>query len=158
MFVKKYWWPYMTALGLGAWAIGQGLEYFGQWPACRLCHIERWIFLVMGIFSASTLMLQRSGQSSLYRGFSKIVMSIAAVGTCVAGYHSAIQFKLIALPKFCRIPDADTFDSFMALPSATCDQWTMTFLSLPMPLYLIFLFMGIGLVTHQITKQKPKNY
>jgi hypothetical protein len=29
---------------------------------------------------------------------------------------------------------------------------------LPMPLYLIFLFMGIGLVTHQITKQKPKNY
>ncbi len=148
----------MTALGVGAWAIGQGLEYGGQWPACRLCHIERWIFLIMGLFSFCTLMLQRWGQASLCRGFSKMVIGIMVIGACVSAYHTAIQFHLISLPNFCSIPDAGTVERFMALPTATCAQWTMTFLYIPVPLYLIFFFSVLALITRSTTRQRPKNY
>ena len=155
--LKKYWWHMTALVGIGAWAFGQGLEVFGQWPACRLCHIERWLFLLMGILGLGRLFFSKMhGAIRWEKRCAWAAMSTMIIGASVAAYHTAIQFHWIGLPEFCQLPDADTFHQFMALPTARCDQWTMTFLRLPMPVYLFFLWLAMACMTY-VGEQKARS-
>jgi disulfide bond formation protein DsbB len=154
MVIKKYWWVGIAFLGFASVMGAYALEKFGQWPACRLCHIERWILGLMGLLALTRLAF--CGHQPSRNGFSLMMVLISGIGSCVSVYHTAIQFQWIALPHFCQLSDADTYAQFMALPTATCDQWTLTFLGLPAPLYLIFLFSMISFLTGFFNSQKPK--
>jgi len=155
--IRKYWWIGIAMMGLMAWSIAQGLEFFGQWPACRLCHIERWIFLTLGILGLGHVIFSKIyGAACWEKMMGWGIMLATGIGAGVAGYHTAIQFHWIALPTFCQLPDADTFQHFMALPTATCDQWTMTFLFLPVPVYLFFLWMGMTYMTYTLLRKKNR--
>lgn len=150
--VSRFWWASVCAIGFLAWASAEMLEVFGKFPACRLCHVERFIFLTMG--GLAFLYLVAKKWEHLVKPVTTHILSWAVIGASAMGfltalYHSAIQFHLVALPAFCMLPKAGTFEQFMALPSATCDQWTLSFLFLPMPVYLVFLFLAIaGLSWH----------
>lgn len=153
----SYWWIGVCVLGLSAWAGAEMLEVIGKWPACRLCHVERLIFLVMGVLSG--LRIGAKKWQSTVGSTMTTVLTWSVIGTCMIGflisiYHTAIQFHWIALPSFCEIPKAGTFEQFMALPSATCDQWTLTFLFIPMPVYLIFLFENIAFYSWYFSRVK----
>ena len=155
--VSRFWWAGVCAVGFLAWASAEMLEVFGNFPACRLCHIERFIFLVMG--GLAGLRLVAKTLEHLVRPITTCILSWAVMGTSVMGflttlYHSAIQFHLIALPAFCTLPKTGTFEQFMALPSATCDQWTLSFLFLPIPVYLVFLFLAIAVLSWHFSRTK----
>lgn len=155
MRIRKYWWAIVAFMGFSAFAVAHILEVYGQWPACRLCHIERKIFLVMGAMALLRIILTHVCSSKSWGKFLGSSITITSVlGAVTAAYHTSIQFHWIGLPTFCRLPEADTFDQFMALPTATCDQWTMTFLSLPAPLYLFFLWTGVAYLTWRFLKEE----
>lgn len=157
MEIKKYWWAGVAFLGSFAWLVGQGLEVYGKWPACRLCHVERWIFLAMGLMAFLRIfmkVLRRSKGWSNFLGGGVILLCL--MGSGVAGYHTALQFHWIALPSFCQLPTADTLEQFMALPSATCDQWTLSFLYLPLPLYLCVGWLVLALGSARFLKSPPR--
>jgi disulfide bond formation protein DsbB len=159
--VSRFWWAGVGAVGFLAWASAEILEVFWKFPACRLCHVERFIFLVMGGLSGLRLLAKR--WEHLIRPVTTCILSWSIIGTSIIGflttlYHSAIQFHLIALPAFCTLPKAGTFEQFMALPSATCDQWTLTFLFLPMPVYLVFLFLAIALLSWHFSRTKTPSF
>ena len=153
--LPHYWWFFVCIIGLSAWAIAEMLEVFGKWPACRLCHIERLIFLTLS--GLATLRIIAKKWVNVFGPFLKNILSWSVIGTSLVGcltalYHSAIQFHWIALPSFCALPKTETFEQFMALPTATCDQWTLSFLFLPMPVYLVALFLCISLVSWRCSK------
>ncbi len=153
----SYWWIGVCVVGLSAWAGAEMLEVIGKWPACRLCHIERLIFLVMGLLSA--LRIGAKKWESLLGSTLTTFLSWSVIGTSILGslislYHTAIQFHWIALPSFCKIPKTGTFEQFMALPSATCDEWTLSFLFIPMPVYLFFLFENIAIYSWYFSRVK----
>jgi|LauGreDrversion4_2_1035121.scaffolds.fasta_scaffold10047_4 disulfide bond formation protein DsbB len=159
--VSRFWWVGVCAVGFLAWASAEMLEVFGNFPACRLCHIERFIFLTVGVLAFLYLVAKKwvhFVKPVTTCILSWAVIAASALGFLISLYHSAIQFHLVALPSFCTLPKTGTFEQFMALPSATCDQWTLSFLFLPMPVYLVFLFLFIAGLTWHFSRTKTSSF
>jgi disulfide bond formation protein DsbB len=127
------------------------LELLEHFPACILCHVERWIFLAGGI-------------ASFFAGLwwprfsSKLACGVACFtwlgGSAVALYHSAIQFHLLPLPHFCTIQEADSLDSFLKTSSISCDQRSLELFGIPVPLYLAALFTVYALLCLRMMRKK----
>ena len=131
----------MTGMGVGAFLIGTVLEVYGHFPACILCHTERFLFLIGGAISFLTWIWRKEILGQLLCIALGLVWS---VGSGVGFYHAGIQYHLFDKPSFCHVQEVagDSLDSqlanFLAEPSASCDQRTLDIFSIPASLYIGF--------------------
>jgi disulfide bond formation protein DsbB len=143
----------MALMGIGGFFLGLILEHYGNFPACRLCHIER-LFLLSGGMTCFFSWIWWSHKMG--KTFSFLTSIQWVVGSLVSLYHTAIQYGLLAVPHFCNVQEASSLDEFMSRPSASCDQRTLDFLGIPACLYLTVIFMICALFCLLIVREKPR--
>jgi len=123
---------FIAFVGITGGLFGYALEHWGQWPACILCHVERIILLAWAVCALVSLRW-----SALLWG----VHAVQMVGIGTATYHALLQFRVLAAPAFCHLSAATSFHDFMMQPTAACQEWTLTFLGLPAPVYLVGMWL-----------------
>lgn len=121
----------MVVAGIGGGTFGFAVEYWGHWPSCILCHIERWILLIWGGSALLSLRCRRNLWA---------LWILSIVGWAVALYHTMLQFRLFQVPAFCQIKQTSSFQEFMSQPTAACQEWTLSMFGLPAPFYLMLMW------------------
>ena len=123
-------WAAIACAALGGALVAYGLESWGKFPACRLCHFQR---LALALAGLSCALFAVSG--------SVWIFSLATLAwACLFGlsfYHVGVQFHLWSMPEFCQISWASNLDTFMAQPSARCDQRTLEIFGVPASIWLL---------------------
>jgi disulfide bond formation protein DsbB len=143
----------MSMTGIGGFALGVFLEHYGNFPACRLCHVERLILLCGGItcFLSWIKWPTRMGNTLLFlTGIQWII------GGLISLYHTGIQYGLLAVPHFCSVQEGSSLDEFLSRPSASCDQRTLDFLGIPACLYLVIVFSVFAIACLWTAKERSR--
>lgn len=143
----------MSLVGIGGFIIGLTLEHYGNFPACRLCHVERLLLLSGGLTCFLSWLIW---PSKMGRTFSFLTAIQWMVGAIISLYHTGIQYGLLAVPHFCNVQEASSLDEFLSRPSASCDQRTLDFLGVPACLYLILIFMAFSVACLFVAKDKSR--
>jgi disulfide bond formation protein DsbB len=139
----------MTGMGVGAFFLGSLLENYGNFPACILCHVERWIFLLGGVLAFLTW-IWRKAKGGVW--LCALLSLVWCVGSGIGFYHAAIQYHFLEKPSFCHVKEVegDSLDSqlanFLAEPKASCDQRTLDIFSIPASLYIGVTLLISGIV------------
>lgn len=142
----------MMSLGIGGFIVGMLLEHYGQFPACQLCHIERWILLIGGMTSLSAWTWWPQGGGYIAGVLTGLVWGI---GSAVGFYHAGIQYRLFDLPSFCKIQEGATLMDFLSKPSASCEQRSLDIFSIPASLYIgIMLLLCAGLCFYVLRNRR----
>lgn len=131
------WWTILTFVSFGLWLFGIVAEKWGGTPACRMCLIIRHLFLITGIFSSLTGLMQEKAIGRAF-GWATTLLVMALFG--VAAYHSGLQYGWIRPAKFCAVHhSATSLDSFLGIPTASCHERTLEIMGLPASLYVMIL-------------------
>jgi disulfide bond formation protein DsbB len=136
-------WAAVAFGALSAAALAYGLEVWGRFPACRLCHFERLTIAVAGALSGGFALSGRAWIFFLAWG--------AWAGLAgLSFYHVGIQWHWWSMPSFCQLSWAPTVEAFLAQPSARCDQKTLEIFGLPASFWLFvgaLLMLGLAGLT-----------
>jgi disulfide bond formation protein DsbB len=140
-FLKKPQWIFlgMSAFGIGGGLMGMILERYGGFLGCFLCHVERWIVLIGGIFAFLAAVWW---PHFLAYCSALSVGAIWTIGAIICFYHAGVQYHIFSEPFFCKVKEGDSLEAFLnqvsnhapSMPS--CSQKTISVFSIPMSLYL----------------------
>ncbi|ETZ07432.1 hypothetical protein P618_200380 [Holospora obtusa F1] len=126
------------------------LDYFFGYAGCTLCHVERILLCVTGIW---TICLQ----------FGWGALGMWGIGLSVTCYHLAVQNHWLPLASFCKaaVPSGETLaaqmEDFLSKPSVSCDQVTLKIFGIS-AVYFLCIFFAIGsifVVWNTRIKSKP---
>ena len=138
----------LGALALGMAVGTQILESFFGYQGCFLCHVERGVLLIAGIFALHHFKSWWSGLAW-------------ASGAAVTLYHIGVQQKWFPVASFCRAytPHGDTIDAqmkdFLSHAAVSCDQVTLQFFGISAVVFL-YLFFVLGTVMFFVWKRKSR--
>lgn len=128
-----------------------GMALWGQFPACRLCHIQRMIVLCLAGSTGICLCIKNKGY--LLRFFSYGIMMLWVIGAVTSLYHVGIQYHLLSMPQFCIVDNASTLDALLMAPHASCNQRTLDIGGIPASVYLFFMFIFGACYTYFLTQK-----
>ncbi len=121
-------------------------EHVGQATPCVMCYIERWFFLLAGVFGIMACLSRRLLSTQRLLG---VVAFIFMALSVVLLKHLGTQYKWFRVPGICRssrpLSEADLSEQLLSpLVEATCDRIEFLIFGQPPTFYLLGIALGLG--------------
>ena len=115
---QHYWWMMLTIACFAMWFGGLMYEKFGRIDACRMCLIQRSVFLLVGVSSALTGLM---AEGKMHKMLAVLTLVLLGALFFLALYHAGLQYEWIRPARFCSIhhsaPSLDTLLGILLLLS-----------------------------------------
>jgi disulfide bond formation protein DsbB len=150
---SRTFWTFLALMSFVMFFGGFFYEMIGKVKACRMCLIQRSLFLIIGIFSSFTGLVQ----SQAIQRFLSWCTTILVMGLFLAStYHVGLQYKWILPQPFCSVHSTkSTLDQFIGMPSASCQDRTLEIMGIPASLYaMVFSLLSLLMCFRIVRKGK----
>ena len=132
---QHYWWIMLTIACFSMWFGGLMYEKFGNIDACRMCLVQRGMFLLIGVLSALTGLM---GEGKIHKMLSMVTLVALGVLFFLALYHAGLQYHWIRPARFCSVHHSVmSLDKLLGTPSASCHERTLDIFGIPASVYSV---------------------